>query len=302
MLFLILAIISSSLISIIFKYTEDSKSNRYAINTFNYIIATSISLVMLKGMKIFRWTWFKTLFQEIKPVLRNESLFTGPSSMAWAVIIGTVTGALYYLGFYLYQYNVNHNGAGLSTTFMRLGILVPTILSMILFKEMPTSFQIIGIILAILGIVIVNSSLKSKLVRQINFGLLLLFFVGGIADFNAKIYQNYALSQYESLFVFYIFFTALLISIIMLWLKNRKIRKVDALAGLIVGIPNQLTSVFILKALAVYPASLVFPIFSSGTILFVNIMSIFLFQSKLNKKQYIAMGIILLSLIFLNMS
>jgi drug/metabolite transporter (DMT)-like permease len=300
MIYLILAIVSSSLISIIFKYTEDSKSNRYAINTFNYIIATSISFVMLKDFKIFRFDWFKTLFQEMKPVLNDEALFSKDASMAWAVIIGLVTGVLYYLGFYLYQYNVKHNGAGLSTTFMRLGILVPTILSMILFKEMPNAFQIIGILLAVTGIIIVNSSMKSKLVRQINFGLLLLFFVGGIADFNAKIYQNYALSKYESLFVFYIFFTALLISLFMLWYKNRSIRKVDVMAGLIVGIPNQLTSVFLLKALAVYPASLVFPIFSSGTILFVNLVSILLFKTKLNKKQYLAMGIILLSLIFLN--
>ncbi|SKC46189.1 EamA-like transporter family protein [Maledivibacter halophilus] len=301
MIFLILAIISSGMIAVIFKFSEEKQPNRLAITTFNYINACIISFFMLSNKKILDLGWFNSFKIEAQEVfLLNESIYSNEASAAWAVIIGSITGIIYFLSFWLYQYNVKKNGAALSSTFMKLGVLVPTILSIFIFKEIPTKLQILGLLLAIAGMVIINLSMEKDIIKSIKIDLFLLFIMGGLGDFNSKLYQNYGQNEHKELFVFYIFITALIVSSITLFIKNRKVKSTDIIAGLLVGIPNQFTAYFLVRSLNYVKASIAFPIFSSGTILFVNIINIIYFKEKLSKNQYISIGIIAISLIFLN--
>ena len=93
------------MIAIIFKFSEDKSSNRYAINTFNYLNAFIISLILVGKTSLFNINWFYTLNDEIGTVLIHGKQFSPLSSQAWAVIIGSISGVFYYLGFFLYQYN-----------------------------------------------------------------------------------------------------------------------------------------------------------------------------------------------------
>lgn len=54
MFYLTLAIISSAAIALIFKYSENTNSNRYLITSTNYFVASMISLFMIisKGLLI----------------------------------------------------------------------------------------------------------------------------------------------------------------------------------------------------------------------------------------------------------
>lgn len=300
MIFLILSIVSSGMIAIIFKFSEEKQPNRLAITTFNYINACIISFLMLSSKKILDIKWFNSFKIEAIDVFLRGDIFSTEASAAWAVIIGSITGVIYFLSFWLYQYNVRKNGAALSSTFMKLGVLVPTILSIFIFREIPTILQVFGILMAIIGMVIINLSMKKDIIKNIKVDLFLLFVMGGLGDFNSKLYQNYAQSEYRELFVFYIFITALIVSSITLFVKNRKVKTTDIVAGLLVGIPNQLTAYFLVRSLNHIKASIAFPIFSSGTILFVNTVNILFFKEKLSRNQYIAIGVIVISLIFLN--
>lgn len=300
MLFLIMAILCSSMIAIIFKFSEEKQSNRLAITTFNYLIASIISFVLLPYKRIFDVEWFFVYWNEIGYVFQSRTMFSSDASAAWAVIIGVITGVVYFVSFWLYQYSVNKNGAALSATFMKLGVLVPTILSIFFFKEIPTSIQSFGIAMAVAGILIINLSMEKDILKNIKVDLLFLFILGGLGSFNSKLYQSFGQIEFKELFVFCIFISALAVSTITLVIKDRNIKGMDIIIGLMVGIPNQLVAYFIILALNYMKASLVFPIFSAGTILFVNIINITLFKEKLSKKQYVAIGIIMISLIFLN--
>lgn len=300
MIFLLLAVICSSMIAIIFKFSEEKQSNRLAITTFNYINACIISFFMLSSKKILEINWFHSFVDEISEVFLNGNMFSSEASAAWAVIIGSITGVIYFLSFWLYQLNVNKNGAALSSTFMKLGVLVPTILSIFIFKETPTVLQGFGILMAVLGMIIINLSMEKDIVKSIKIDLFLLFIIGGLGNFNSKLYQNYGQVEHRELFIFYIFSTALIVSGLTLLLKNRKVKVTDIIFGLLVGIPNQLTLYFLVRSLNYIKAAVAFPIFSTGTILFVNVINMTIFKEKLNRKQYIAIGIIIVSLIFLN--
>lgn len=52
------------------------------------------------------------------------------------LILGCITGILYLGGFVMLKYNIRHNGLVLASTFMKLGVLIPTVMA-VLGKEKP---------------------------------------------------------------------------------------------------------------------------------------------------------------------
>ena len=54
------------------------------------------------------------------------------------------------------------NGTPISTTFNRLGVLIPTVFSILLFGERPQIVQIAGIALAVSAIIYINSGKGNK--------------------------------------------------------------------------------------------------------------------------------------------
>ena len=67
------------------------------------------------------------------------------------------------------------------------------------------------------------------------------------------------------------------------------------------GVPNFLSSRLLLAALTELPAFLVYPSYSVGVILIVSLLSFFLFQERLGRRQLAAVGMILAALVLLNL-
>lgn len=215
MFYLTLAIICSASIALIFKYTENSNANRTVITSDNYFIAFSISLFMIfyKGL-------LSDLTQEISFAkdfsllsTHSEHILSPYSSVLWGLIVGGIFGSFFFLSFTYYQKSIKENGVGISGTIAKLGILIPMIFSILIWKEFPSSIQWVGIILSLVSILIVNLSQKSLEKFDVKPTIIFLFVFGGMAEFSSKIYQKYALNDYKDVFLFAIFFTAFLVSI-----------------------------------------------------------------------------------------
>mgnify|MGYP001770839227 CR=1 FL=1 len=201
MFYLLLAIICSASIALIFKYTETRKTNRYVITSANYFIAftTSIVMIVTKGL-MSDFSLDINFLSEFSAVLNSDNALLSPaSSILWALTIGSVAGIFFFLSFIYYQKSVRENGVGLSGTIAKLGILIPMIFSIIIWQELPTMIQWIGIVLALISILIVNLSPESLERFDLKPTLLLLFVFGGIAEFSNKIYQKYALNDFKDL-------------------------------------------------------------------------------------------------------
>ena len=216
MLYLFLATLCSATIALIFKYTENSNTNRYLITSSNYFIAFATSLFMILYSNLFSGIEKTDSFiNEFKYLLSQDSYILSPySSIIWGVIVGSVAGFFFFSSFIYYQKSVKENGVGLSGTFAKLGILIPMIFSIIFWREFPTALQWIGITISLVSIVIVNLSSEALERFDIKPTIILLFILGGMAEFSNKIYQNYALNDYKAVFLFCIFFVAFLISIV----------------------------------------------------------------------------------------
>ncbi len=303
MFYLILAIICSATIALIFKYTESSNGNRYVITSANYFIAFTTSLGMIIYNQTFKGIQKQTNFiDELKGVFAAGDLVLSPyGSVIWAMVVGSFFGGFFFMSFIFYQKSVHKNGVGISGTFAKLGILIPMIFSIVLWREYPTSLQWIGIVLALTSIIMVNLSLKG--IKKFDFEptIILLFVFGGLAEFSNKIYQKYALSDYKSVFLFFIFFVAFFISVGYARKKKAKVTKKDVLTGFAVGIPNLFSSFFLILSLDTLTTSVAFPLFSAGSILLITLGGYFIFKERISNKNKLAIGLIIVALILLNL-
>ena len=294
--------ICSATIAMIFKYTENKNSNRYLITSSNYFIAFSISLFLVFNKKLFTGLVKEQSFlSELKLLFSSSTYsFTPYGSVMWGVLIGGISGLFFFFSFIYYQKSVKENGVAISGTFAKLGILIPMIFSIILWKEFPTTFQWLGIGLSLVSIVIVNLSPKSLEKFDIKPTIILLFIFGGMAEFSNKIYQQYASNDYKDIFLFAIFFVAFLISMIFTLKDTSKINKRDILTGLAVGVPNLFSSFFLILSLDSLKASIAFPIYSAGSIVLINLGGLLIFKEKISNKNKVAIGLIIIGLILIN--
>ena len=101
--------------------------------------------------------------------------------------------------------------------------------------------------------------------------------------------------------MFYIFLFAGLATLVLLVKSRRALTGRDVFFGVLVGVPNFLSSRLLLAALTELPAFLVYPSYSVGVILVISVASFFLFRERLNRRQMGAAGMILGALVLLNL-
>lgn len=276
MINLISAILSSSLISVIMRLSSDKVKGKLTMLSANYLICSMFAAI---------YTRFD-IFPE------NTSL---PSS----VTLGIVNGILYLISFILLQFNTEKHGIVLSSIFMKLGLLVPFVMSVVLFNEVPTAVQIAGFIIAVAAIIIINLK-KDGSISRFGISLILLLLLGGSADAMSKVYEFYGPTELTNQFLFFTFITAFILCVILAVIRKEKPTKTDILFGAVIGIPNFFSSKFLIAALESIPAVAAYPTFSVATILAVTITGIFIFKEKLSKLQIFALLLIIAALILLN--
>lgn len=286
MLNLILAIISSSLVSIMMRVGEGRAKNNISMLSVNYFICMILSIL---------YTGAGNLFQT------GEGLST-------AIGLGVINGFFYILSLVLFQNSVKRNGVVLSSIFMKLGIMMPLIISIVLFKETPTMVQIIGFVIAIAAIVLINlkdkysGEEKKKTERNdwAKIGLIFVLCGCGMADGMSKIYQELGTDRFEELFLVLTFVVAFILSILLIIVKKQKFTKAELLYGALLGVPNYYSARFLLKALGEIPAVVAYPTFSIGTIAVITLTGVIAFKEKITKRQMFAIGLIAIAVVLLN--
>lgn len=177
---------------------------------------------------------------------------------------------------------IRENGAVLSSAFAKLGIVIPVTASILFLGEIPTLFQLVGIVLVIVAIWVINSEGDRGCGRRRRMGsaglLLVLFVVSGMADGMSKVTERIGERRFDALFLFYTFLTALVLTVVLAFLEQqrtrRKIGKMDFLSGVAVGFPNYFSTSLLLASVSRLPAFIVYPSFSVGTILVVSFVSV----------------------------
>lgn len=274
---LLLAIVSSALVSVTMRFSETKIKNNTAMLAVNYVMCALLA-------------WAYTGF---------NSWFLSGTGRQSTVIMGWINGILYLAGFVLLQRNIRVNGVVLSATFIKLGLLVSMAVSVIFFGERPEIWQWAGFVLAVAAIVLMNyRSGEGKAGNMA--GLLLLLLAGGGGDAMSKIFEELGNPVHSGHFLLYTFLVALALCISLCRIRGEKLGKWEWIFGLLIGIPNFFSAKFLLGALKDIAAVVVYPVYSVSTILTVTVTGVLVFREKLEKKQWLALGMILVALVLLN--
>lgn len=278
MFYLLLAILSSALISILMRISEKHIKNQMAMFMANYAVCIVFAILFMNP---------------------NKDTFTTNLTNI-AVTLGVISGILYLVNFLLLKFNMNYNGIVLSSTFMKLGVLIPTIMAVVLFHETPTWTQILGIGLALVAIVIIHFEKEAITEGNKKLWLLILSLASGITDSMANIFEQVGTVESKDGYLLITFFAAFILALVFALFGREKISKNDILYGILIGIPNYFSARFLLQALAHIDAVLVYPMYSVATIIVITLVGIVVFREAVSKRKLCALGLIVLALGLLN--
>lgn len=276
MIYLILATLSSSAVSIIMRISEKYSRNSLSLLAVNYLTCGILGA-------------FYT---------GSANLFPAQDGLVQTLLLGVLGGVLFLASFALLQVNISKNGVLLPTMFMKLGIIIPTLLSIFVFGEQPRIVQLLGIALSAVAIVIMNSGGTTSVKSGV--GLLLLLIVTGFSNAMSKIFEEIGHAAFSDHFLFYIFTTAFLLCVGVCLIRGQRFTAAELLWGVCIGLPNYYSTRFMLLALRQIPATIAYPSYSVASIVLVALTGMVCFKEKIGKRRLAALGVILIALAMLN--
>lgn len=272
MIDLILGILFFNVILIIFKLFEKYEVDNLQAIIVNYVVAAVLGITTSGIESPFNhivqsdWVWF-------------------------ALIIGF---------FFILVFNLLANGAqkvgiAISTVANKMSVIIPVIFAFIVFGDTVSVLKILGIALALVGVILTSTSGSKLGFDKKYLWLIIIIFVGqGIADCIFNFAQKYYVAGDEAkIFIASMFSAACVTGCLMLLprLQNgkSKLQVKNLYWGLFLGIPNFLTVYYFFQALesGFMEASQVYPILNMGVIVLSAISGWIFFKENLSLRNWL---------------
>ncbi len=221
MIYLILSIVSSTLIFVIFRYFQVFKIDTFQAIVFNYIIA------FFCGVLLYGDEW-------------SGSALDNPTWILYSVICSILFIGL----FFVMAMSTQTNGVASTSIAVKMSMVVSLLLMIIGYTEAITWLKIVGMLLAFVGVLLVSlPSKRTEKELRSTWMLILLFFGSGLLDFTLNYVQNYELKVLSpSLFSAFGLGGAgvlgMLILAVRIYTKKSKLQLKNVAAGIVLGIPN----------------------------------------------------------------
>lgn len=274
MLNLIVLICANVIMIFIMKKSDESNTDSRRTLFINYVTAfilSSISFLLKYKIEL------------------NYSLF----------LLAIVNGILMAICMILQKKSIIENGAGISIIYNRLGIIIPTVFSVVFLSEAPKYTNILGIVLSVIAIILsYNKTNEQKIIKYKYLFSILIF--GGLIDFNYKLVTSFWGSRYIGQYILFSFGVAVVVMGISLCKEKIEIRKQDIKYGMSIGVANYCITWGVIHATLVLPSYTVFPVYSGCVIFLVNLIEWTFFKAKHTIKDAITMIIIFLSVLLIN--
>ncbi|MGG5506893.1 MULTISPECIES: EamA/RhaT family transporter [unclassified Myroides] len=266
MIYLICSILGSVSVGVFFKYIKRFTVNIFEIIILNYVVTSVLSFFI-----------FKVDFTQIS------------AHMPFGVIaaLGILLPAIFVAQFRSIQY------AGLIKTDIaqRLSLLIPILAAIFIFKEELNSMRYVALGLGLLSIYFIlnkGNTVQTDSSAKSSVYLLSTFFGFGIIDICFKQLALYAAIPYTQS-LFYVFFTALFLSLIAYTFGSKKnifkVSKLNLFSGIFIGGLNFINIIFYMKAHQYFSSNptIVFAGMNFGVIFLGTLLGYSLFKEKLSK-------------------
>ena len=276
---LLMTVISSSSVALILKAAGTRKIPIWGLIASNYFVCSLSTLI---------WGGWQTI--------------AGASPLLWGLSV--FTGSMYVLSLWLFHKAISADGLALSTTLMRLSSALPTLGSLLIFREGTSPLRAAGIALAFLSLSLAGREplRLPKRGQRLNPGItwgLLLFGAYGVTDFTFKIQAELIPDAHPQAFMIGIFGTALLISLPGLF-RDPQPSTTTLLWGALLGAANMLATYFWIRTLAVLPGSIAYPTLGVGVISVGTLAGLVIWKEKLRPANVLFLILASLSILLIN--
>ncbi|APZ47845.1 hypothetical protein BW723_16780 [Polaribacter reichenbachii] len=282
MIYLILSILFSTGLFVIFKYFGIYKVDVLKAIFVNYIVAFIMGFALTES---------SFTFSEIP----NQPWFIG----------ATCLGALFVSIFFVMAMTAQRNGVSVTSVAGKMSVVIPVFFGVFLYNESVTVLKIVGIIIALISVYL--ASVKEKSTVSKNAGLLfpvLLFLGSGAIDTILKFVEsNYVPKNDVSIFSGSLFGIAAAFAAIVLIIKSLKKREAfgvkNIFAGIVLGVPNYFSIVFLIKALQTqgFESSTLFTINNVAIVIVSTVVGLLVFKEQFSIKNKIGVALAILGIV-----
>ncbi|CAA0225949.1 conserved membrane hypothetical protein [Tenacibaculum maritimum] len=283
MIYLVLSVLTSSLLFVIFKLFEIYRVNILQAIVVNYIIA------FLFGLGVSNASISLT-------EIPNQPWFLGAFFL----------GILFISVFNIMGITSQKNGLSVASVSGKMSVIIPILFGVLVYKESMSLFKFIGIILALTAVYLSSAKSDTKAVKFKNLMFPLLLFTGsGCIDTGLKYVETtYVNQESVPLFLATIFGIAFIFGVFIVILQRirKKISKFEIKSifwGIILGVPNYFSMEFLLKALQTegLESSTLFTINNVSVMIMTTLFALLFFKEKLIKKNWIGVALAIMSIL-----
>ncbi len=274
MTWLALSAICSLIIANILRYARQRDLPFMPIMTINYLQAALVSIVMF---------------------LLNDSV----SITRFDFPLGTMNSVLYVGGFLLYFEAVKNCGISIAVSVMRLSVALPVLSGVLWFDETLSLYQFIGLVLMAVALLSIGRFSRSMLSGRAMGWLILLFLVIGSSSVIDKAYNFYGKTG-QHFYLATLFFTAFLLAAVITRFYGLSYSGRIVGTGLLLGIPNQATSLFLLMALSTVDSVVAFPTLAIAVLSGSMLCDRFIWGESFTREKYFLIGVSMIAIVLLN--
>ncbi|MFV8226629.1 EamA/RhaT family transporter [Christiangramia aquimixticola] len=283
MTYLLLSVLSSTVIFVVFRLYKKYNVNTLQAIVVNYFIACTVGFFgYIEGSDLSH--------------VPSEKWFPG----------ALMLGALFISVFNLAAITTQKSGLSVVAVATKMSVAIPVLFGIFLYNESLGFLKLTGIILALAAVYLTSIKTKDGIsIKPKNLIYPLLVFLGsGIIDTSIKYLETTYVSKTDvGLFSSTIFATAGLIGIIILTVQaimgKLEFNFRNILGGIALGIPNYFSIYFLVMALRSegFESSTIFTINHVAIVAVSTLLGIVLFKEELLRKNWIGLALAVLSII-----
>ncbi|WP_143960463.1 hypothetical protein [Litoribacter populi] len=290
MIYLLLCILANLLIFVVFRLYPRLGIPTFPAITMNYFFCVVTGL-------LFNFTDLKSSFTQIEAF---------PS---WGYLAVFLSFA-FILTFTLMARTTQLFGVTVGAIASKLSLVIPVSFSLLIFSKGQaafTSLNYLGIVLALVAIVLASIKKEKRDITLPRGAAILLpisiFLLGGMLDTLINFANiNYLSPADDAVFVTSIFILTFLWGLGRLFYLKLTISRKAILGGLMLGLPNYFSMIFLLKSLEAFGGNgaLIYPLVNIGIIISGTLVSVTFFKDKLMPINLIGVGMSLIALVLIS--
>ena len=296
MLFLAFNIILLSGFGLILKHAKNNQQRLNPIGFINYLTALFISV----------WAFSQSFL-----ALEQDFTFS-----KLTIALGLANGVTYSVGFELFTIGIRLSGIVVTTALVRLSIVIPILVAMLFWQEIPNLWQTLGLLFTFGAIPLLSRREKEPTYKfapakppdnqSLGHGLgfvvvMMILIVTGISRLTMKAFNEMCPADEKSLYMSLLFGVCTVVYLGVCLYQKTWPNWWEVFYGTLMGICNVGGSWALLVALDRVSALIAFPTSSSGGVLFTMFVGMVFLGERLSRTPLIGALMAAVALIFINL-